>query len=151
MIQIGSGVLGAVAATLAFGAVHLEVAAGNDLLGPRGLVSPQGSFQDATQSAPEAAAFDVNRAAKGDRASVPAFAASQGVTLSFGLANVPATSIVMRMAVKEPLPSQISQPAADQSQAKSVVSRGARMVACEPSVSVLAPVARQLEPSRCVT
>ena len=30
-------------------------------------------------------------------------------------------------------------------------SMGKRMVACEPSVSVLTPVAKALQPSRCVT
>jgi hypothetical protein len=30
-------------------------------------------------------------------------------------------------------------------------STGKRMVACEPSVSVLTPVAKLLEPARCIT
>ncbi|HEY0235124.1 MAG TPA: hypothetical protein VGC86_08745 [Afipia sp.] len=153
MVQMTSGILGAVAATLAFGAVHLEVAAGNDLLGPRRLVSSaQDSFQDATLKAADPDEFSVNRAAKTDRADVPAFASAQSMTLSFGIANVPATSIVMRVPVKKAaLPSQIKPSAASNSQARNIAPRGARMVACEPSVSLLAPVARQLEPSRCVT
>ncbi|HEY0220370.1 MAG TPA: hypothetical protein VGC26_11500 [Afipia sp.] len=152
MVQITSGVLGAVAATLAFGAVHLEVAAGNDLLGPRNLISSESSFQDATQRASDSNVFGVNRAAKADRAGAPALAAFESMTLSFGLANVPATSIVMRVPVKDSLSSpQINSPAANNSQAKNITPRSARMVACEPSVSLLAPVARQLEPSRCVT
>lgn len=153
MVQITSGILGAVAATLAFGAVHLEVAAGNDLLGPRGLVSSQGSAQDTSQSAVDPNVFGVNRAGKADRSNVPAFAASRSMTLSFGLANVPSTSIVMRVPVKDAasLSQQINSPFAANSQAKIIAPRGARMTACEPSVSLLAPVARSLEPSRCVT
>ncbi len=164
MVQITSGILGAVAATLAFGAVHLEVAAGNDLLGPSRLVTSQDSVQDASQRAFDPIASSVNRAAKSDRADGPAFAASDSMTLSFGLANVPATSIVMRVPVKDVASSsQINSPPAgneqartrveDQAndQAKNIAPRGGRMVACEPSVSLLAPVSRQLQPSRCVT
>ncbi len=152
MVQISSGVLGAVAATLAFGAVHLEVAAGNDLLGPRNLVSPQGAYQDATQRGFDPIASSVNRAAKADRAGTPASVAAGSMTLSFGLANVPATSIVMRVPVKDPVsPSQINPSEADSSQAKNIAPSGARMMACEPSVSLLTQVARQLQPSRCVT
>ncbi len=151
MVQITSGVLGAVAATLAFGAVHLEVAAGNDLLGPRGLVSPQGSFQDTTQRAPDLTASGINRAAKADRAAGISSTVSGSTTLSFSLANVPGTSIVMRVPVKDAAPPAASSPPADNSQAGNVMPRAARVVACEPSVSLLAPVARQLQPSRCVT
>lgn len=153
MVQMTSGILGAVAATLAFGAVHLEVAAGNDLLGPRRLVS-QGSFRDAAQRVAEPNAFGVNRAAKTDRAGVPVLPASESVTLSFSLANTPATSIITRVPVKDAgagAPPLVAPPAADNSQAKNIAPRGTRMVACEPSVSTLTQVARQLGPSRCVT
>ncbi|MBX9711611.1 MAG: hypothetical protein K2X60_11310 [Xanthobacteraceae bacterium] len=150
MVQITSGVMGAVAATLAFGAVHLEVAAGNDLLGPRGLVSSQDSFQDASQNTSNPAAADpiassVNRAAKSDRIGAPA--GSDSVTLSFGLSGVPATSIMMRVPVK----GVASPPQVNDSQAKNTTPRHGQMVACEPSVSVLTQVARQLHASRCVT
>jgi hypothetical protein len=150
MVQITSGVLGAVAATLAFGAVHLEVAAGNDLLGPRGLVSSQDSFQGASQTTAQSThdpiAASVNRTAKSDRESSPA--ASESMTLSFSLAGVPATSIMMRVPVKAAAaPSQ----KVDNSQAKNTTPSGGRMVACEPSVSVLTQAARQLQASRCVT
>ncbi|RTL53591.1 MAG: hypothetical protein EKK40_03275 [Bradyrhizobiaceae bacterium] len=148
MVQISSGVLGAAAAALAFGAVHLEVAAGNDLLGPRNLVSSEQSFQDASSRAYDDTAASVNRAAKADRESAPA-AEHAGVTMSFRLANVPATSIVTR--VQAPAASG-SALRIDNPQAKNIPPHsGSRIVACEPSVSVLTPVARQLQPSRCVT
>lgn len=149
MVQITSGMLGAVAATLAFGAVHLEVASGNDLLGPRGLVSPQDSFQDSTQNAPQAAtdpiAASVNRAAKSDRAGVPS--GSKSMTLAFNLTGVPATSIMMRVPVR----AVASPPKADNPQARNTPPSIVRMLACEPSVSLLTQAARQLQPSRCVT
>lgn len=150
MVQITSGVLGAVAATLAFGAVHLEVAAGNDLLGPRGLVSSRDASQDPSQTTPqitqESIAASVNRTAKSDREGTPA--GSDSMTLSFSLAGVPATSIMMRVPVKAAASPQHRM---DNPQAKNTTPSGGRMVACEPSVSLLTQAARQLQASRCVT
>ena len=137
MVQITSGILGAVAATLAFGAVHLEVAAGNDLLGPRELVSSQ-------ESASDSIASSVNRAGKSDRDGAPA--ATESMTLSFGLPGVPATSIMMRVPVKG-----VAASSPVNSQARNTPSPNPRMVACETAVSVLTPVARQLQSARCVT
>ena len=76
MSHMASGILGTIAATLALGAVHLEVAAGNDLLGP----AQRG---DASLSS---TTFDVNRAAKGDRqiAATP----TEGVTISFRVPEI---------------------------------------------------------------
>lgn len=151
MVQMTSGILGAVAAALALGAVQLEVAAGNDLLGPRRLVS-QDSFQNAAQQTPAPNTFGVNRAAKADRGEMPALPASQSVTLSFGLANTPATSIVTRVPTRDAAtPPPVAPAAAENSQAKNIAPRAMRMVACEPSVSTLTQVARQLGASRCVT
>ena len=85
MSHIASGILGTVAATLAFGAVHLEVATGNDLLGPaqRGDVSLSG------------AAPDVNREVKGDRQM--AVTPREGVTISFRVPGATDSSVMLRV------------------------------------------------------
>lgn len=141
MVQVTSGILGAVAATLAFGAVHLEVAAGNDLLGPRGLGSLQ---QSADTIATDTIASSVNRSGKSDRDGSPA--SIESITLSYGLPGVPATSIMMRVPMRG-----VATSSSDNSQAKDIKPRNPRMVACEPSVSVLSSAARQIQSARCLT
>lgn len=126
---------------LALGAVHLEVSAGNDLLGPvqRG---------DASMTVPartEAIVIDVDRSAKGDRE--VAVAPVSGVTISFKVPGSEDSSVMVRMP---------SGDAADARKAPaSTVGKGSsagnRPVACEPVVSVLTAVAKQLAPGRCVT
>jgi hypothetical protein len=140
MSNMASGILGAVAATLALGAVHLEVASGNDLLGParRG---------DASLMAP-AATQAIDRTAKGDRGAV-APVSPDGVTLSFRLPGIADQSVVMRVPTgaavealrKTPAPAGLSGNGAPRRQA----------IACEPVVSTLTAVAKQLEPGRCIT
>jgi hypothetical protein len=138
MSNLASGLLGAVAATLALGAVHLEVASGNDLLGPvqRG---------DASLSAP-AALQAVDRAAKGDRGAVTS--KSESVTLSFRIPGVADQSVAMRV------PAGAAVEALRKTPAGASPTHGAakrQAIACEPVVSVLTAVAKQLEPGRCVT
>lgn len=126
---------------LALGAVHLEVSAGNDLLGPvqRG---------DASMTVPartEAIVIDVDRSAKGDRE--VAVAPVSGVTISFKVPGSEDSSVMVRMP---------SGDAADARKAPALTvgkgsSAGNRPVACEPVVSVLTAVAKQLAPGRCVT
>ncbi len=138
MIQVASGLLGALAATLALGAVHLENVAGNDLLGPKHLVSatPSAAVRDTATS--------VNRTAKADRAG--ALVRGDFVTLSFRPSGLPEISVMMRVptghASAPPSPSPSVAPS-------SVTSR--RTVACEPAVSILTTVAKQLQPVRCIT
>lgn len=146
MSHMASGILGAVAATLALGAVHLEVAAGNDLLGPAqrgdastGLARPEGNTSMA----------NVNRMAKGDRdvAARP----TEGVTISFRVPGMPDSSVMMRMPAggaadalrRAPVPAKTSSERGSAAPAKTI--------ACEPVVSVLTSVARQLAPGRCIT
>lgn len=139
MFQLASGILGAAAATLAFSTVHLEVAAKGDLQRPHDAV------------AQSVATTQVVRAAKGDRLTALTVegknSQGQNLTVSFLLPGAD-SSVMMRVL----LPSganatqdKISPAPADRA------STGKRMVACEPSVSVLAPVAKLLQPSRCVT
>jgi hypothetical protein len=134
MSQISKGIFGAIAIALTCGAVQL--ASGRDLLGIRqdSLQSPSGT--------PEAA---INRAAKADRIAGVAAPAGQTRTISLHLASLPDTSVVFRV--------PLTQEARDGASAPSLTKSGSRKmtVACEPVVSVLTEVARQLQPGRCVT
>lgn len=143
MSYLASGTLGAVAGLLALGAVHLEVAAGNDLLGP----AQRGDASLAAPVAGDLLAINVNRAVKGDRdTSVQPVG---GKTLLFMVPGASDASVMVRL------------PAGDAADARklpaSTIGSGkgsatvARTVACEPVVSVLTAVAKQLEPGRCVT
>jgi len=139
MIQLASGILGAAAATLAFGAVHLEVASGNDLLGPRQTISAKPS-DTATDMADM-----VERGSKGDRLDISAAANESGnLTIGFRIPGSDDSSVLMRIPVRE-----VAKGGASPRSENTVTSR--RMIACEPPVSVLTPIARQLGPARCVT
>lgn len=147
MSYMASGTLGAVAAVLALGAVHLEVSAGNDVLGPvqRGdasVISP------AQAEGNEAIVTKVDRSAKGDRET--AVAPTGGLTLSFKLPGLPDTSVAMRVPSGEAADALRKAPASTTGSGKGS-SAGTRPVACEPVVSVLTAVAKQLEPGRCIT
>lgn len=144
MSHMASGVLGVVAGVLALGAVHLEVSAGNDLLGPaqRG----DASVSLPARAVDDALAMNVDRSAKGDRET--AVSPAGGVTMSFRVPSLPDTSVLVRMPSgtadalrKAPVTTGSTRGSA----------AGPRPVACEPVVSVLTAVARQLAPGRCVT
>ena len=140
MANLASGTLGVVAGMLALGAVHLEVSAGNDLLGP-----VQRSEAPTVASArAEPIAINVDRSAKGDREGVAAPAG--GVTISFKVPGSEDSSVMVRMP---------SGDAADARKAPATVGKGSsagtRPIACEPVVSVLTAVAKQLAPGRCIT
>ena len=132
MSKIFSGILGALAVSVSLGAA--QYASGSDLVG----LARQST---AAATAPEAA---INRQAKADRANAPANAL-QTRTISVSVDGLSDTSILVRVPVarKEarntaPAPAVSKQPVA-------------RTVACEPVVSVLTEVAKQLQPGRCVT
>jgi hypothetical protein len=145
MSHMASGTLGLVAGVLALGAVHLEVSAGNDLLGParRG----DASVSLPARAVDDAIAMNVDRSAKGDRDT--AVSPVGGVTMSFQVPSLPDTSVLMRV------PSGAAADALRKAPVTTGSTRGSaaapRPVACEPVVSVLAPVARQLAPGRCIT
>ncbi len=145
MSYMASGTLGAVAAVLALGAVHLEVAAGNDGLGP----AQRG---DASVTMParagEAVINDVDRSAKGDRET--AISPAGGLTLSFKLPGLPDTSVMMRVPAGEAADALRKVPSSTTGSSKGS-SAGSRPVACEPVVSVLTDVAKRLEAGRCIT
>lgn len=132
MFQLASGILGAAAATLAFGTVHLEVSAKGDQGQQAAIVRAD-------------AAPQIERAGKGDRLPAPSVE-GKNLTVSFQLPGAD-SSVMMRV------PLTAGGPAAGHTARPPVerASIGKRMVACEPSVSVLTPVAKLLQPSRCVT
>jgi hypothetical protein len=134
MAKIFSGILGTLAVSLSLGAA--QYASGSDLVG---LARP--STAVAPQATPQAT---INREAKADRADAP----SNGLktrTISVSVDGLSDTSVLVRvpLARKEarntsPAPVPAKQPVA-------------RTVACEPVVSVLTEVAKQLQPGRCIT
>jgi hypothetical protein len=129
MSKIFSGILGAVAVTLSLGAA--QYASGSDLVG---LARPSDAVM------PQTAA--VNRETKADRAGIPATALKTR-TISVSVDGLSDTSILVRVPVarheaRNTTPAPAKQPVA-------------RTVACEPVVSVLTEVAKQLQPGRCVT
>jgi hypothetical protein len=122
------GILGASAVVLTSGAV--QFASGRDL----------GSLSQipASQVALISAGSGIDRTAKGDRAgSMSVSGRTQTIVLRLeGLSD---TSVL------------VSVPVAQVARGTSLAKPGDRKVACEPVVSVLTEVAKQLEPGRCVT
>ena len=131
MSQIVRGILGAIAITGTLGAAQLAV--GEDL-GHAGLV------QQASVAAP--AAQDVNRSGKADRAGISADM-QPGQTFAVTLIG---QSVLVRIPKEQADGAAGSAPAATTK--PSMVPK--RIVACEPVVSVLTEVAKQLQPGRCV-
>jgi hypothetical protein len=135
MSLLSRGMFGAAAVSLAFGAG----AWASDLAGTREpAAGAEATINEAT----------INRAAKADRVNVAvtAGAAAPTRTISLRLDSLSDTSILIRMpAAKE---------ARNRPSAPSMIKRSSDRkapVACEPPVSVLAEVAKQLQPGRCVT
>jgi hypothetical protein len=132
MSRMLSGILGAIAVSLTFGAV--QFASGSDLHG----LMPQSA------PAPEAT---INRDAKTDRADLPA-AAPKTQTISVRVDGLSDTSILVRVPVAQATRKETRNESP--APAKEPVSNR-RTVACEPVVSVLTEVAKQLPPGRCIT
>jgi hypothetical protein len=130
MSQVFSGILGAIAVSLSFGAA--QFAAGSDLRGQ--------------QDAAPVAEATVNRQAKADRADAPAVSLKTQ-TISVRVDGLSDTSILVRVPVAQTRKEARNTPAAPTVSKQPV----ARTVACEPVVSVLTEVAKQLPPGRCVT
>ncbi len=138
MSQLSTGVFAAIAVSLTCGAV--QFALGRDL--SRG---PQDSV-----SAPQTVAninvtnIDINRAAKADRAAGVVGQPVPTQTISLRLDSLSDTSVLIRIPVAQ---------ARKGPSAPGVTKSGERKmtVACEPVVSILTEVAKQLQPGRCVT
>lgn len=130
MSQISKGIFGAIGLSLIFGAIQL--ASGRDLTGTDLATGPVGSgTSEAT----------INRAAKADRMAGVASPALRMRTVALRLPSLPDTSVVFQV------------PLTEEARNGSFVRPGSRTmaVACEPVVSVLTEIARQLQPGRCVT
>ncbi len=136
MSRWSKGFFAIVAASLAFGAVHLEIAAGSDLKTP--LRGDAGLFGTRGVTHPQLAFEDVNRTAKSDRLA-SAVTGSSGPTIVFRVSGLRNTSVATFL----PLPQKSTQAPA----AKSILSTAA----CEPPVSALAEAARVVQSGRCVT
>jgi hypothetical protein len=132
MSKIFTGILGAIAVSMSFGAV--QFALGRDLSsGMENARAPLGT--------PEAA---INRAAKADRPAGISRSAVPTQTISLKLDGLSATSVLVRVPV--------AQASRNGSYAPSLIPSGSKPnVACEAVVSVLTEVAKQLQPGRCVT
>jgi hypothetical protein len=130
MSQLSKGILSAIAVSLTLGAA--QFALGRDLSAP----------QQVSAGTLEAA---VNRAGKADRAARAAAPGVQTQTISLRPEGLDATSVLVRVPVAEATRSSSS--------ARSLMKsgNGKMAVACEPMVSVLTEVAKQLQPGRCVT
>jgi len=134
MSQLFSGILGAVAVSLTFGAV--QFASGSDLHG----------LQRGSTPAPEVI---INRQAKSDRADVSAMSLKTQ-TISIRVDGLSDTSILVRVPVAQATRKETRNNAPVPTIAKEPVSRKST-VACEPVVSVLTEIAKQLQPGRCIT
>ena len=131
MSQISKVIFGSLAAFLAFGAV--QFATGQEFAG---------RFQAVT----EPTGVDINRTGKTDReANVPAAAPTR--TISLKVDSMTDTSVLVRVPVAKEA-RNLPPPAATK-QAPRKPDR--KMVACEPTVSVLTEVAKLLQPGRCIT
>jgi hypothetical protein len=143
MSQIFSGIAGAVAVSLTFGA--MQFASGSDLMASRPGTTHGVNWT--TASGAGQTVNEVNRIAKSDRGDwVRAAGQSQTIAVhSDGLAE---TSVLIRR------PAELREEARNRPSlpgpAKPAISRRTT-VACEPVVSVLTEVAKLLQPGRCIT
>jgi hypothetical protein len=138
MSLLSRGTFGAAAVSLAFGAG----AWASDLAGTREPAAvAETTISEAT----------INRAAKADRVTVPNGPVTAG-------AAAPMRTILLRLDALSDTSIAIRMPAAKEARngpsAPSMIKRSSdrkAAVACEPPVSVLTEVAKQLQPGRCVT
>jgi hypothetical protein len=146
-------IFGAIALAASLGVAQLAV--GGDLaelrgrqdlgaqhLSARDLTARDLSAQHPTAQPPMALSLSINRAAKADRATLSP--AAPGHTISVWAPDQADSSFLVRIPspsgeARRLQPSPLRAPA------------GKSMVACEPMVSVLTEIAKQLQPGRCVT
>jgi len=134
MLQLTTGILGAIALSLTFGAA--QFASGRDL--------PEATPSYAQFEPLPVGGIAVNRAAKADRAAGVAGSPAQSQTIALRMHGVSDTSFLVRL----PVANGAGSPS---SPAVTTPANRKRMVACEAVVSVLTEVAKQLQPGRCVT
>lgn len=130
MSQLSTAIFGAMAIALSLSAA--QFAAGRDLY--VGQQNPAGATE-----------ATINRGAKADRAVRAAGPVEQTQTVSLRLEGLSDTSVVVRI--------PLAQEARNGPAVRSITKSPDRKLrtACEPVVSVLTEVAKQLQPGRCVT
>jgi hypothetical protein len=137
MSRLIAGISGVLALSLLSGAA--EFALGRDL-------PPAAEYAEyhapMSSSSPVEGAPSINRGSKADRAAGPAGSPALMRTVSLQLTAFSDTTFLVR------IPVAAGTPPATRAPARSTIRRS--MVACEPVVSVLTEVAKQLEPGRCV-
>jgi hypothetical protein len=125
MFRISAGVLGALAS---LGVAHFA----------SGRVLAAGENVNAAM---------VNRAVKADRDAVPT-PQVEGRTVAVRLERFPDASIIIRIPESRPLMAdRVTKPRSR----RAPPSQSKRTIACEPVVSLLTDIAKQLQPGRCVT
>ena len=130
MSQLSRGIFASLAVLLTLGVA--QFALGRDL---------SGDLQ-ASIGTPVTA---INRTAKTDRAAGVAVSPTPTQTISLRLNGVSDTSVLVRIPVAQAASKGSSAPSLFKS------GNGKTAVACEPAVSVLTEIAKQLAPGRCVT
>jgi hypothetical protein len=130
MFQVSAGVLGALAVVLPLGAMQLT--SGGDLV-----------------ASSDTWAAVVNRALKSDRGTVR-LSHIAGRTVSVRLESLPDASIVIQIPGSDHLVAGGDLVAKPRPR-RAPTSQAKRTIACEPVVSVLTEIAKQLQPGRCVT
>jgi hypothetical protein len=145
MSQLIAGISGALALSLISGAA--EFASGRNLDRDLSAVAdnrtPINQSLSLSSGSPTEDTSSVNRGSKADRAAGPAGSPALTRTVSLQLNGVSDTTFLVRF------PVAASTPAAARSSAKPAIGRS--MAACEPVVSLLTEVAKQLQPGSCVT
>ncbi|ABD89553.1 hypothetical protein [Rhodopseudomonas palustris] len=101
----------------------------------------------ATQARDQTLTIAVNRSAKSDRIVTASTAATANTrTLSFRVVGQPDLSVALRIPADQRNEARLNRPSQF-----APATRPKRMVACEPVVSVLTEIAKQLQPGRCLT
>jgi hypothetical protein len=139
MSHLPKAAFAAIAVSLTLGAV--QFASGHDLAD---------RWQAVAEAQTTGIASAINRSAKADRATGPAGSAEQTQTISLRPESLSDTSVLVRIPVVKSPETDARNVPASPSLFKSGDRRKAA-VACEPMVSVLTEVAKQLQPGRCVT
>jgi hypothetical protein len=142
-MAVTAAALTAGAAQLALGHDLGHNLAGNLLAGDLGRNLLSGTAMSAADAS--GAGGDVNRIAKGDRMVIVGRAAGESQTVSVRVGDLANTSVLIRlnsMARRDP---QQKAPAVSPANAAK------KTFACEPTVSLLTEVAKQLAPARCLT
>jgi len=136
MNQIFSGIFGALAVSVALGAIQL--ASGGDLVA---------TGHDDNQTDENV----INRSAKSDRADAARTSMQHSHTISVVLDGLSDTSIVIRLPEASQIREEARHSLPPPDLTKQPVNARKSTVACEPVVSVLTEAAKQLQPGRCIT